>query len=50
MIRITLCPNCHTLQKAGTICSICTCPVERLPRARKPRLARDPQDQVPPRR
>jgi len=28
MIRMTLCPNCRTIQKAGTTCSICKCPVE----------------------
>jgi hypothetical protein len=24
---MTLCPNCRTIQKAGTACSICKCPV-----------------------
>jgi hypothetical protein len=24
---MTLCPNCRTIQKAGTNCSICKCPV-----------------------
>jgi hypothetical protein len=28
MIQMTLCPNCRTIQKAGTCCSICKCPVE----------------------
>jgi hypothetical protein len=28
MIRMVLCPNCRTIQKAGTNCSICKCPVE----------------------
>ena len=28
MIRMILCPNCRTIQKAGTNCSICKCPVE----------------------
>jgi hypothetical protein len=28
MIRMTLCPNCNTIQKAGTNCPICKCPVE----------------------
>lgn len=27
MIRMTLCPNCRTIQKAGTDCTICKCPV-----------------------
>ena len=26
-IRMTLCPNCRTIQKAGEPCSICKCPV-----------------------
>ena len=25
--RMCLCPNCRTIQKAGTSCSICKCPV-----------------------
>lgn len=29
MVRMTLCPNCKTIQKAGTNCSICKCPVDR---------------------
>lgn len=31
MIRMTLCPNCRTIQKAGTVCSICKCPVAHNP-------------------
>lgn len=27
MIRMTLCPNCRTIQKVGTNCTICKCPV-----------------------
>ena len=27
MIRMTLCPNCRTIQKHDAICSICKCPV-----------------------
>jgi len=27
MIRMTLCPVCRTIQKAGTVCTICKCPV-----------------------
>jgi len=27
MIKITLCPNCCTIQKAGTTCSICKYPI-----------------------
>ena len=26
-VRMTLCPNCHTIQKAGQPCSICKYPV-----------------------
>jgi len=24
---MTLCPNCKTMQKEGTICGLCNCPV-----------------------
>ncbi len=27
MLRIMLCPNCRSIQKAGVNCSICKCPV-----------------------
>ena len=27
MIRMTLCPNCKTIQKHATACTICKCPV-----------------------
>lgn len=27
MIYMTLCPKCRTIQKAGSECSICKCPV-----------------------
>lgn len=30
MAKMTLCPNCRTIQKAGTDCTICKCPVPRL--------------------
>jgi hypothetical protein len=26
-IHMVLCPNCRTIQKAGTICPLCKCPV-----------------------
>lgn len=29
MLRMTLCPNCRTIQKEGTRCTICTCPVDK---------------------
>jgi hypothetical protein len=28
MIRMTLCPNCKTIQKHNAVCSICKCPVQ----------------------
>ncbi len=28
MVVMRLCPNCKTIQKAGTICPLCKCPVE----------------------
>ncbi|GAG43956.1 unnamed protein product [marine sediment metagenome] len=31
MIRMTLCPNCETIQKAGTTCTICKCPITSTP-------------------
>lgn len=30
MIKMTLCPNCRTIQKAGTNCTICKAPVPNL--------------------
>jgi hypothetical protein len=27
MVHMKLCPNCRTIQKAGTTCSICKCPI-----------------------
>jgi hypothetical protein len=27
MIRMTLCPNCRTIQKHNSTCAICKCPV-----------------------
>lgn len=24
---MTLCPNCRTMQKEGTVCGLCNCPV-----------------------
>ncbi len=35
MVIMKLCPNCKSIQKAGTICPLCNCPVE------------DSSDQVP---
>ncbi len=29
MIRMTLCPKCRTIQKAGTVCTICRHPVSQ---------------------
>lgn len=34
MIQMTLCPNCRTIQRAGSICPLCKCPV-RVPRSTK---------------
>jgi hypothetical protein len=28
-MNIVLCPNCKTIQKMGTVCSICTCPIKQ---------------------
>lgn len=31
MIRMSLCPNCRTIQKHGTACTICKCPITSTP-------------------
>ena len=28
MIHMTLCPNCRSIQKAGSVWPLCKCPVE----------------------
>jgi hypothetical protein len=28
MVVMKLCPNCRSIQKAGTTCSLCKCPIE----------------------
>lgn len=46
MIRMTLCPNCRTIQKAGTVCTICKCPVRPDPPPR--RKEHHPAPRLPP--
>jgi len=29
MINMILCPNCRTIQREGTVCPLCSCPVTR---------------------
>jgi hypothetical protein len=31
VVRMCVCKNCETIQKHGTNCSICKCPVDNLP-------------------
>ena len=36
MVVMTLCPNCRSIQKAGTVCALCNCPVEPPPSPPQP--------------
>lgn len=40
MILMTLCPNCKTIQKYGTACTICKCPIQK-PHADSTRQVRE---------